>query len=186
MTSGMTSMTPGSVRGPLIRQWSRRWSIWRLSAVISRSRGSRRSQVGSLAQRNRLRSRSPQVFFAASVWSGGRLHLRGGPLDSTNRADSQRTAHTGCRTASRARRRLATPARRGQPLPLGGDPRVGASPDAREPALGLAADRRRSEWPWRHPSPRPPSLGLDSAPTPPPRCNGRGHDRGLRDRRGAG
>jgi len=24
-----------------------------------------------------LRSRSPQVFFAASVWPGGRLHLRG-------------------------------------------------------------------------------------------------------------
>jgi hypothetical protein len=97
MTSGITSLTPGSVRGPLIRQWSRRWSIWRLSAAISRSRGSRLSQVGSLTQRNRLRSRSPQVFFAASVWPGGRLHLRGGPLDSTNRADSQSTAHAGCR-----------------------------------------------------------------------------------------
>jgi len=51
----------------------------------------------SLTQRNRLRSRSPQVFFAASVWPDGRLHLRGGPLDSTNLADSQRTAHTRCR-----------------------------------------------------------------------------------------
>jgi hypothetical protein len=89
--------TPSSVRGPLIRQWSRRWSIWRFSAAISRSRGSRLSQVNSLTQRNRLRSRSPQVFFAASVWPDGRLHLRGGPLDSTNRADSQSTAHTGCR-----------------------------------------------------------------------------------------
>jgi hypothetical protein len=28
--------------------------------------------------------------------------------------------------------------------------------------------------------------GLDSASPPPPRCDGRGHDRGFRDRRGAG
>jgi hypothetical protein len=45
------------------------------------------------------------------------------------------------------------------------------------PALGMAL---------ASPSPRHPSPGLDSASAPPPRCNGRGHDRSLRDRRGAG
>ena len=102
---------------------------------------------------------SPQVFFAASVWPGGRLHLRGGPLDSTNRADSQRTAHTGCRnrklgaeaTRYSSLTRSTTTARR--------DPRVGASPGAREPALGLAADRRRSAMALGSPSPRHTSPG---------------------------
>ena len=65
------------------------------------------------------------------------------------------------------------------------DPHVGASPGTREPALG---------W-QRMPGAQnglgvtfsaTPSPGLDSASAPPPRCNGRGHDRGLRDRRGAG
>jgi hypothetical protein len=45
------------------------------------------------------------------------------------------------------------------------------------PALGMAL---------ASPSPRHPSPGLDSASPAPPRCDGRGHDRGLRDRRRAG
>jgi hypothetical protein len=53
--------------------------------------------------------------------------------------------------------------------------RAGASSGS--PALGMAL---------ASPSPRHPSPGLDSASAPPPRCNGRGHDRSLRDRRGAG
>src|SRR4030095_3109076 len=49
------------------------------------------------------------------------------------------------------RRIQGTPARR--------DPRVGASPGAREPALGLAADRRCSDGP-----------GVTVSPTPQPRA----------------
>jgi hypothetical protein len=63
--------------------------------------------------------------------------------------------------------------------------RVGASPGTREPALGLVADRRRSDGLGVTVSATP-SPGLDSASAPPPRCDGRGHDRGFRDRRGAG
>jgi hypothetical protein len=98
------------------------------------------------------------VFFAASVWPGGRLHLRGGPLDSTNRADSQSTAHAGCRNRKLGAERLATPARRGQPLLLG---------EIRALVLRLARENPRwgeqriagARMALASPSPRPTSPG---------------------------
>jgi HTH-like domain len=66
------------------------------------------------------------------------------------------------------------------------------TPSPAEWSAGPSTPRRqqrwsptRSGWPSR-PLSATPSPGLDSASAPPPRCNGRGHDRGLRHRRGAG
>ena len=75
---------------------------------------------------------------------------------------------------------------------------LGASgPAGVDVAIEVGVLQRQQHPPFTHtgccrflvlasPSPRHTSPGLDSASAPPPRCNGRGHDRGLRDRRGAG
>jgi hypothetical protein len=91
----MTSLRPGSVRGPLIRQWSQEvvdLAVERLDLAVVRlaalpGRFSHAEEPLALEEPSGvLRG------FGVARWSSS---SQGRSTNSTNRADSQSTAHTG-------------------------------------------------------------------------------------------